>query len=1168
MYNIGLLVTAGADQRSNAAARLIKATIPNANVTAINMHMLVPNYWVAKKNTKSKREIGQGGREGLIKAWDKIASTGRYNAFVTYDIAFAHHVLAERDTKTLNDVNVLGGMLIEWRGTKILFICDPLLTYGRQYSDEQRAGAGYVTAFHMRKLKNYLEGRPSNEKPVKFVIAQSIADLQLLEKAAASADMLAFDIETSGGFISVIGFALQIGGLPYTLAFVVPFMINIEGSDGAYWDGDAAALIAYETVGRILANPAPKCAHNGSFDITHLFRYGWSVNNYVIDTMHLLHSLFTTLPKALYNAASMFVNGYRYWKDDGKEVDDQGKTKWEAPKTADRTYGYWLYNALDCVNTLYTAQGLCEFIWGEGRGGKYPEYAAGTGYVDRTYIREFAIQFGPALYMSMHGLPVPAERQEALKRQLVKEAAEKLDELHELIADPNFNPNSPPQTAELIYDILKVPVNPRKGRTTDKRILTALADMHPIFKDVVTAITDAKEPANNATKYGDLDLWYGHWLFKIKAGNTTTARCASSKHDFGIGCVRPSAEALTPRGWVPLHAVCDGDLIAQWDAGCITFVPCTVHWQDFAGQLRRYKSSQIDLAVTPGHRVLWENLRRNQTRVDHADNVRGTSIYIPNSGKLEGQRQMPAYAPMLFADFSYDQRGWYGGFKKERKKQRVRELCAKFGLEYTETEMQRRGYTRFTIKNVPADMPHNWGPWVLECANLPQLVQEAAHWDSHARGKSFVFSTASEFVAHWLQTAAHLSGMSATVRTAEQPVFSYSDTTMYSVNVKPRNAARVERHHWESVDYIGKVGCPTVPSSFWLVRENGQISVTGNTNMQNVPKSMRLLATAPPGTTLVSTDYSQSDSYFVAFESQDQVMIETVTDDRDTHSVHVEFFFGYEYEKVVAGAAAKEPWVVHPETGVRQIIKKVSHGTNYDMGGGTMLLSVRREAAMAMVQALLSGPNSAKFMRVMGLDMEKPAQFYIDHTNLWSNLQLEKACDFAQALYYSRYPTLKRWKQAAVNGAVMNYGVIEMYGGSSTVMLCDPKSNPRFVPAAYGQGGTAGNINNAMLRLYYLAEDMWRRGFRMIIQVHDELVAGIPDGAYDLVAQKVAIMEAPCTIHGRTFTIPVEAEMTKSWQAKWTVKFKGVEHAAEYDAALLQNEQKVLQSLGLENEPS
>ena len=140
-----------------------------------------------------------------------------------------------------------------------------------------------------------------------------------------------------------------------------------------------------------------------------------------------------------------------------------------------------------------------------------------------------------------------------------------------------------------------------------------------------------------------------------------------------------------------------------------------------------------------------------------------------------------------------------------------------------------------------------------------------------------------------------------------------------------------------------------------------------------------------------------------------------------------------------------------------------------------------------------------------------------------------------------------------------------MFGDTATVMLCKPTKNPRFVPAAKGQGGTAGNINNAMLRLYFLAENMWRRGFRMVLQVHDELVVAIPEYALDLVAQKVAIMESPCTIAGRTFVVPVEAELSKSWSAKHTIVYKGLDKTspADYLAAVLEKEQKLRKQLNL-----
>ena len=870
-YRLAIIAAGNTDQRAPNLQKLIQAVIPNAHVSILNLRSQIKGYWVPKRGTKASFEIAPEGHANFALAWERIATREgptAYDAFICADIAFAHHTLPADDAKSLTSIDVLSGMIIETHGKPVLFHFDPLLTYGRQYSDEDRAVYGFMSGYHIKKLYNRLIGLPIAEKPTKIIVPKSSADLRACEKLLSRAALIAADIETSGGLISVIGFAAEVEGLPYVPVIVIPTMTNMDETC-RYWIDDAGLLDALETIGRILQNPVPKAFHNGSYDLTYIFRYGWWVNNFIYDTMHMLHAMWPTMPKSLYIGASMFCGNYRYWKDDGKDIDEQGKKKWQVPTTPARTANYWIYNGLDCANTLELCLSILQ-LWTGNDGGRYPVFAAGYDYVWRNYIREFAIQFGPAFYMSMHGLKVPVERQLALKAKLLRESDTAKDELDILLGDPDFNPNSAPQLANLYYDVLNFPVMKRHGRTTDKRVVQVYADSHPIYDTVVRAIQAVKEPRNNASKYADMEMYGGRLWCQVKAGNTTTSRLATSKHNRGYG-----------------------------------------------------------------------------------------------------------------------------------------------------------------------------------------------------------------------------------------------------------------------------------------------------TNQQNVPKSMRIMCVAEDGELLVSSDYGQSDSYFVAFESQDETMIETVLDDRDTHSVHVEFFFGSKYEDVVAGAAASEPWVVDPVFGQRQIIKKVTHGTNYDMGGGTMLMNVRRDAALAMIHALLKSKHSKLFCTFMGKSGTVSA--IAETVASWPMSDLEKACDFAQALYYKRYPRLKEWKKDAVSEAWRNNGVIPMFGGTSTVMLCKPTKNPRFVPAAKGQGGTAGNINNAMLRLYFLAENMWRRGFRMVLQVHDELVVAIPEYALDLVAQKVAIMESSCTIAGRTFVVPVEAELSKSWSAKHTIVYKGLDKTspADYLAAVLEKEQKLRKQLNL-----
>lgn len=866
--NIAIIVQNSHDQRGRAATKLVNAVFPYARCTQVNMRSYVKDFWVLKPGTKETMHVGPEGRANFTAAWQKLVKAG-YDAVICFDAGLAHHVLPARDASTIKSTDPLAGMVVKHEGLPVLFVMDPLWTYGRSYDAETQAARTMMFMFHLKKMWAALQDMPALEKPVQVMLVTSVTELKAARDLAATAEAIAVDIETSGGFISCCGFAMECPDRAVNPVIVIPYMVNVE--DGDYWIDDAAFNFALDITGEILANPVPKVLHNGGvFDAAWLFRYGWYPNNFVWDTMHMIHAMFPSMPKALYNGAGMLLSNYRYWKDDGKDVDEQGKTKWQVPTKPDATLRYWHYNGLDCANTLELFVAICR-MWVQDPKirTRIPDWQAGFDYAWRNYVREISLQLGPCLYMSMNGMKADLRRQAALKNKLGVEAREAEQRLSVLVGDPDFNPNSPPQCAALIYDVLDIKPLARKGRTTDKRVTATFADMHPIYADVIHSIEAVKEPRNNASKYGDMETWGGRLLYSIKAGNTVTTRMASSQHAFRCG-----------------------------------------------------------------------------------------------------------------------------------------------------------------------------------------------------------------------------------------------------------------------------------------------------TNLQNVPMTMREWLVADEGTILVATDYSQSDSYFVAFESQDKMMMDTIVDDRDTHSVHVEFFFGRKYDEVVAGAKAKEMWVVHPITGLRQIIKKVTHGTNYDMGGATMLMNIRKDAAIAMCNALLSSSNARLFMRFMGLDETKPPAFYIGQASLWSSYQLEKACEFAQRLYYVRYKTLGDWKKRLIGDANSSHGVVEMFGGSSAVMLCKPSANPRFIPAVKGQGGTAGNINNAMLRLYFLNQYMWDRGFRMCLQVHDELVVTIPENDIELVAAKVAIMETSCVLHGRVFTIPVEAELSRSWSKTNTVKFKGLDKMtqADYTEAIDKVESKLAAS--------
>src|SRR3546814_5016179 len=87
-----------------------------------------------------------------------------------------------------------------------------------------------------------------------------------------------------------------------------------------------------------------------------------------------------------------------------------------------------------------------------------------------------------------------------------------------------------------------------------------------------------------------------------------------------------------------------------------------------------------------------------------------------------------------------------------------------------------------------------------------------------------------------------------------------------------------------------------------------------------------------PECILLDVDFSQSDDVFVGYESNDAHKIEVIESGMDGHAFHEELFFARPYDWIVAGKKAGDPDVVHPTRGVRQLVKRVVHGSNFKIG--------------------------------------------------------------------------------------------------------------------------------------------------------------------------------------------------------------------------------------------
>jgi uracil-DNA glycosylase len=135
-------------------------------------------------------------------------------------------------------------------------------------------------------------------------IEPTLEDLDAFyERYIAKCKRLAVDIETSGQQITCLSFAPS-----PTLSLVIPFT-DRRRARGSYWPTREVELRAWDFTRRVLLHPCEKTFHNGTFDISFLWRaYGLRVNNPAHDTLLLHHSLQPESPKALAFLGSVYTN--------------------------------------------------------------------------------------------------------------------------------------------------------------------------------------------------------------------------------------------------------------------------------------------------------------------------------------------------------------------------------------------------------------------------------------------------------------------------------------------------------------------------------------------------------------------------------------------------------------------------------------------------------------------------------------------------------------------------------------------------------------------------------------------------------------------------------------------------------------------------------------------
>lgn len=302
------------------------------------------------------------------------------------------------------------------------------------------------------------------------------------------------------------------------------------------------------------------------------------------------------------------------------------------------------------------------------------------------------------------------------------------------------------------------------------------------------------------------------------------------------------------------------------------------------------------------------------------------------------------------------------------------------------------------------------------------------------------------------------------------------------------------------------------------------------TNPQNLKKKYRDWLVAGENELLFDVDYSQSDDYFVAFESQDEHKISVVLDPRDTHAVHTAFFFPeIDYAGVIRGKKAGDDYIVHPTKGLRNLTKRIAHGANFQMAAGTLYVTMGKEAVISA--AVANGHKLA-------------------HT--WTESELITFIGGFLRRYHEMYPGLRIWYKDIEDLLIADRQITSAYGYTRKFMgnPTDPATQ-REATAFYGQNGTAGNMNRVYEEINFgliperfrdglnphrnekpLRIDGAHTGLLTRLQVHDSIIGSInytKSGWKENLNNLLTVMERPVIIHGREFFVPANLELGKRW---------------------------------------
>ncbi len=346
--------------------------------------------------------------------------------------------------------------------------------------------------------------------------------------------------------------------------------------------------------------------------------------------------------------------------------------------------------------------------------------------------------------------------------------------------------------------------------------------------------------------------------------------------DVGPNCYSADTEVLTERGWMTFGELAKEDrvMIFQPEFKRIRLErPKAIYWRKYSGKMINFSHREIDLLVTPNHRMLVRTRKGEGSsyKVVEARNLKG-EVFIPQTGRWIGMQKK--YLTLAPSNNRY-------GPKTGRMKIKIEDWAAFLGLYLSEGyairsrldgsrvyicqersskhyESMRKILDRlpfrsyedkkgFRINSAPLyDYLKRFGtahdkyvPIDIKNAK-PRTIEiflEAfclGDGDIH-RGQMRLCSSSKKLIDDFQELFMKIGRVGIITKDKRKTMINpinkkmYAASPIYSIEVKKRDKTGIRKKDVREVEYKGYIGCVTVSTGLIVVRRNHRVAISGNT---------------------------------------------------------------------------------------------------------------------------------------------------------------------------------------------------------------------------------------------------------------------------------------------------------------------------------------------------